>query len=154
MINMILLASSVIFAIGMSYLAYASYLNGFLKLIALPIALAITVSSIKLYYESLGKPNSFGLPEKAEYIAHRITNQDEIVVWLITEKQGDRLYIIPYNRENAKKLQEAEEAKGKGGAESNETSVIILIDSAGDIISVEEGEAPDVNNQQQSKPTS
>ena len=111
MMNELLISSLVIFAYGVCYLAYTSRFPAYLKLMMLPLAGVIVLSSLAIYYESLGKPNPYGMPERSEYIHHRITNDDTIVVWLLTEEKGDRLYVIPYTRESAQELEEAKEQK-------------------------------------------
>jgi len=112
---------SILLVVTLCILTYYSYTNKFVKLLALPLLLSLFFTSYNHYLSEMGKPFPFPLPEEAEYVFHKITSEDTILVWLSDEESGDRLYVIPYTREAAKELQEAKE-KGEEGIPQQITS--------------------------------
>lgn len=110
MINLIVVIS--LFGLLACYLAYVSGLRTSMKLSILPVFLVGVVIGYLYFLEEVGKPAAIPLPEKSLYVAHRITKEDTIIVWLRTDE--DRLYIIPYTREAAKELEIAREGLENG----------------------------------------
>jgi len=103
---------------GLAFLTYTSSISKFIKLAILPLFLFSTATGYSYFMDEVGKPAQRDLPETAEYVFHRITPEDTIIVWLREEGGFDRLYIIPYSREAAKELEEAKE-KSEGGTGQN-----------------------------------
>ena len=106
-----------LFGLFACYLAYVSRLRTSAKLLILPTFMIAVVVGYMYFLEEIGKPASIPLPEEAAYVAHRITNEDTIIVWLMTE-EDERLYVIPYTREAAKELEEAREGSQEGKGQS------------------------------------
>ncbi|MHA2065155.1 MAG: hypothetical protein ACXABY_12335 [Candidatus Thorarchaeota archaeon] len=98
-------------------LAYVSALRSTLKLAILPVFLVSVVLGYDYYLDEIGKPAPIELPPEANYVAHRVTKDETILVWLTTE-EGDRLYVIPYSREAAKELEEAKDKAEEGQKQS------------------------------------
>lgn len=119
-------------------LAYVSKLRAPVKLLILPAFMVAVVVGYSYFLEEIGKPASIPLPEESQYVAHRITHEDTIIVWLIAE--GDeRLYVIPYSREAAKELEEARKKTQEGKGQSVTTK-----DGADGHQSIKTGEALDL----------
>ena len=106
-----------VFGLFACYLAYVSRLRASAKLLILPTFMIAVVVGYMYFLEEIGKPASIPLPEEAVYVAHRITNEDTIIVWLMTE-EDERLYVIPYTREAAKELEDAREGSQEGKSQS------------------------------------
>ena len=111
MTNLIII--TVLFGLFACYLAYVSRLRAPIKLLILPAFMVGVVLGYLHFLEEVGKPANIPIPEKALYVAHRITNEDTIIIWLLTE-EDERLYVIPYTRDAAKELEEAREGKENG----------------------------------------
>jgi hypothetical protein len=94
-------------------LTYTSETYRIIKLIALPVFLIASLVSYIFYLEDRGNPSVGYIPENSQYVFHRVTNEETIVIWITTEK-GDRLYVIPYSRESAKELEGAREKSEEG----------------------------------------
>lgn len=115
-----LIIITVLFGLFACYLAYVSRLRAPIKLLILPAFMVGVVLGYLHFLEEVGKPASIPLPDEAFYVAHRITNEDTIIIWLLTE-EDERLYVIPYTREAAKELEEARQGK-EGGRDQSVTS--------------------------------
>ena len=126
-------------------LAYVSDLKSVLKLTILPTFLVAVAVGHNFFLEEIGKPAAVELPEKSNYVAHRITNEDTILVWLRTE-DTDRLYVIPYTRASAKELEEAQSKSEEGLEQGVETDV----SDNGDV-SLVTGDALDLDSFNQTK---
>lgn len=126
-------------------LAYVSTLRSVIKLVILPVFLVTVALGYDHYLREIGKPAAIALPAEAHYVAHRVTNDDTILVWLRTS-EGDRLYIIPYSRDAAKEL---EQAKGKA-EEGKEQSVKTEITKGGGQ-ALTTGDAIDLDKHDQTK---
>ena len=100
--------------LGLTFLTYTSRLSKLLKLAILPLFLFSTFTGYTYFLDEVGKPANRELPEVAQYVFHRITSEDTIIVWLKEEEGFDRLYVIPYSREAAKELEEAKEKSEAG----------------------------------------
>lgn len=100
-----------------SFIAVINYYSSapmIIKLLSLPFAILLSIYTIYFVYDKLGSPIE-GMPEgQFEYVHHKVSNGgEEILLWAEIEDR-DRLYIFDYNRENMKKLNEAQESKGQG----------------------------------------
>ena len=110
MTNLVIIV--VLFGLSACALAYVSKLKATVKLTILPLFMVGVVVGYLYFLEEIGKPAAIPLPEKSLYVAHRVTNEDTIIVWLRTDE--DRLYVIPYTRESAKELEAAREGVENG----------------------------------------
>ena len=115
-----IIATGFVLMLLIAFLCYASKLNFVIKLITLPLFFLFSGLVTYNYIDNLGKPIERPLPEKFDYQHHRIVDSETIYVWLSTKEKGDLLYIISYDRETAKKLEEAKEQQEGGGNPSME----------------------------------
>jgi len=107
---------------GLVFLTYTSNTSKLIKLAILPLFLFSTDAGYSYFLDEVGKPAQRDLPETAEYVFHRITSEDTIIVWLREEEGFDRLYVIPYSREAAKELEEAKEKSEEGTGQNISTT--------------------------------
>ena len=106
---------SVVLCIMVALLMYWSVAPFIVKLLTLPFAIGFSLYTIWTTVALLGSPIN-GFPPEFRYVHHEITNGGKgIALWVYTEAHEDyRLYVFPYNRENAKKLQKAQQSKKQG----------------------------------------
>ena len=117
----ILIVLIVMFGLAAAALTYTSKLKSYIKLGILPIFILTTTMGYTYFLEEVGKPAARALPAEADYVFHRVTSDDTIIVWL-TDVGGDRLYVIPYSREAAKELEEAKKRAEEGISQSIKTN--------------------------------
>ena len=117
----VLVVLIVMFGLAAAALTYTSKLKSYIKLGILPIFILTTTMGYTYFIEEVGKPADRALPAEADYVFHRVTSEDTIIVWL-TDVGGDRLYVIPYSREAAKELEEAKKRAEEGIAQSIKTN--------------------------------
>ena len=94
-------------------LVYTSRLFFVVKLLCFPVFLGLSYMVYDHYTYYLGAPVEKDLPDEFAY-RHHMLETETILVW-IKEDRGERLYLIPYDRELAKKLEEAKEMQEQGG---------------------------------------
>lgn len=140
-----LITTVVLFGLFACYLAYVSKLRALLKLLILPTFMVSVIVGYSYFLEEVGKPANLALPEEALYVAHRITNEDTIILWLLTE-DSERLYVIPYSREAAKELEEARQ-----GAEGGRGQSVSAEDGANGEQSIKSGDALDISHRNLTK---
>lgn len=116
---MLIIAFFVIHAILLSVLVYQSRTNREIKIVFLSAILVSGAAALDFYKERLGAPIE-GLPTKFLYVHHESTAEN-IYVWGSVEGVGNRLYVIPFSKEVAEKLEEAEE-KSDGGQPQEATT--------------------------------
>lgn len=110
----IVLICGVLYFIIMCFLLYNSRSNSILKYAAFPVFIFTGVIVYDHYNNSLGAPIA-GYPEYEFVYIHHIIQNDTIILW--TKKNDgteDRLYVFPYSRETAKKLNQTQKATGSG----------------------------------------
>jgi hypothetical protein len=112
-----LIITVVLFGLFACFLAYVSRVRALVKLLVLPAFMVGVTLGYWYFLEEIGKPANIPLPEESEYVAHRITNEDTIIVWLLFEGE-DRLYVIPYTRAAAKALEDARQGEEEGTEQS------------------------------------
>lgn len=113
MINLAILAIALAILLGITiaFLMYFSTAHVLLKLIVFPIILATGVIVYDYYIEFLGQPVMEKPQGEYKYHHHIISGDDTIVIWLEDIQGAHRLYKFPYDREDAKDLEEAREGK-------------------------------------------
>jgi uncharacterized protein (DUF58 family) len=80
-----------------------------LKALSFSLLMLAGVSTYLHYRETLSAPVYGKPPAEFIYVHHIITPDNQIVLWTdSTVKERHRLYVFPYNREEAKKLSEAQ----------------------------------------------
>lgn len=100
----------IVTAVIMATITYFSKTNFIFKMISLPF-IFIFMFSIAFYIkQELGRP-VLSTPTKIELIHFEIMDSGESIVFWSNDKDGPRLYKIPYNRDVAKKMQEAMDKK-------------------------------------------
>lgn len=111
-----IIAVTIVFLVFTAYLGYTSSMHKSIKMLSLPLFLLLASMVGWTYYDNLGAPIQREVPEKFEYVAHKVTGTEFIHVYLYTKERGDRLYVIPYTRDAAKELAKAKKMVD-GGAE-------------------------------------
>lgn len=109
MIIQIVITGMIILCAFVAIINYYSNSPLIVKLLSLPFAILLSIYTIYFVYEKLGSPIE-GLPVgEFKYVHHMtVNNGEEIILWAeIDEKH--RLYIFEYDRENMKKLNEAQQ---------------------------------------------
>ena len=92
-------------------LCYSLYKSGFkdiIKMVSLPLTIALAVLMGIHYSDSLGKPLE-RKPEGTWNYIHHVTDGETIELWAQNDS-GSRLYVFPYNDETREQL---DKAKGK-----------------------------------------
>lgn len=107
-------AVSLFLLVLISVLVYTSNLKVLVKLSTLPLLLVMSLLAYGFFLEEVGKPFDHVLPKESTYVFHRVTSEDTIVVWLREDGDNERLYVIPYTREDAKTLEEAKSKSEEG----------------------------------------
>lgn len=110
----IIIATTFAFMVFTAYLGYTSSMHKLIKLLALPLFLALSGLVGWNYHDNLGAPIAREIPEKFDYVAHKVTGDEYIHVYIYTKERGDRLYIIPYTRDAARELAKAKEMAEQG----------------------------------------
>lgn len=113
----ILFSVTIFFTIVLAFMIYTSNAHWTVKAIALAAFLLFDVMAYENYVEMLGAP----IPARPEggfgYVWHTIAESQEIVVWVLDEHRGYRLYKYDYNREDAQKLEEMRQKSLEGEGE-------------------------------------
>jgi len=108
----IIIAITCIYTASLIYYSNASFI---LKLIALPTQLAFFIFMSYQLILLAGAPINDEPNGKFNYVHHEITDKgNTILLWMHTSERGHRLYKLPYDREKAKKLEQAKNSKGTG----------------------------------------
>lgn len=109
---------ALILIVAISFLVYYSSASKYVKLGVTIAALTMAVATDHYYQQMLGMPIS-GYPDgEFSIVSYSINNNPtkQLVFWATTavrEKKVNRLYVIPYNREDAKKMEKMVDSKGK-----------------------------------------
>lgn len=109
----------VTFSIVALGLIFRSSLTFNRKMLIVPLTFLLLYGTIDQSIELLGKPYP-GVPEgEFAFVAYRIsvnpdTREKSILLWTNSWEEGDRLYILPYDEEAKKKLQQAAKKQKKG----------------------------------------
>lgn len=110
----IVFALGLIYFVLMCFMFYYSSAHFVLKSVCLVFFITTGLFTYNHYNKSLGAP-IVGYPEYQFVYIHHIIEGDKIFLW--TKKQSglhDRLYVMPYDRETAKKLTMAQQGAGNG----------------------------------------
>ena len=94
----VLIVLIVMFGLAAAALTYTSKLKSYVKLGILPIFILTTMTGYTYFLEEVGKPADRALPAEANYVFHRVTAEDTIIVWL-TDAGDDRLYVKPKSKD-------------------------------------------------------
>lgn len=97
-------------AVMMAVTVYFSNTNFILKMVTLPLIIILMVAIGYYINKELGRPVNYK-PEKFELVYFEVTDGGESIVFWSNDENGARLYRIPYDRDTAKKMQEAMEEK-------------------------------------------
>jgi hypothetical protein len=111
MLFTITVASSLLLVIVFSLLIYYSNAHFFVKAFTLPsVILSVAVFFYVQYYYA-GAPIHSHPTNEFEYISHRIEDKGRTVyLWVWSKEFNDhRLYVFPYDRENAKDMAKAKQ---------------------------------------------
>lgn len=103
-------------ALVIAFLSYWSKSHWSLKAVALPLFLILGLLSFEYYVDNLGAPIQTRPSGEHQYIYHIVTVKPSIMIWTWQPERGSRLYEYPYERNEAKELQEQKEKK-EGGEE-------------------------------------
>ena len=117
----VLIVLIITFGLAAAALAYTSRLKSYIKLGILPVFILTTMTGYAYFLEEVGKPADRTLPAEANYVFHRVTSEDTIIIWLVDAGE-DRLFVIPYTREAAKELEEAKKKSEAGNAQAIEST--------------------------------
>ena len=117
----VLIVLIITFGLAAAALAYTSRLKSYIKLGILPVFILTTMTGYAYFLEEVGKPADRALPAEANYVFHRVTSEDTIIIWLVDAGE-DRLFVIPYTREAAKELEEAKKKSEAGNAQAIEST--------------------------------
>lgn len=106
-----ILFTSVILCVIVSLLVYNSDANSVLKFVALPYTIILCVGVLWVFIHLTGAPIDGKPKGEWTYVSHSFENAGEtIVLWSFVEDLEDyRLHRFPYDRETAKKLNQARE---------------------------------------------
>ena len=110
-----IIAVGFILLILVCVLTYTSKVYQIVKFTVLPTLLVLSVFTVIHYLDNLGSPLDRPVPDEFAYKAHLIEG-DFIYVWTHTEEKGHKLYVVPYDREKAKELEEAKDMQENGGS--------------------------------------
>lgn len=100
-------------------LVFRSSLSFTRKMLIVPLTFLALYVTITQSIELLGKPYD-GVPEgEFEFIAYKVnmdetTKKKSILLWVKTEEDGDRLYVLPFNDQAKKKLQKSSKRQKAG----------------------------------------
>jgi hypothetical protein len=92
------------------FLVYYSRIHLMLKLITLPLAIMLSGLVTLNYLDNLGAPLGRELPAEIEYMHHEVQGK-LVFVWIKTDDRGNRIHVIPYERNQVKALEEAKKKK-------------------------------------------
>tara|TARA_B110000305_G_C19251751_1_gene545117 strand:- start:157 stop:612 length:456 start_codon:yes stop_codon:yes gene_type:complete len=99
---------------------YYSNMPTAIKLLSLPFTIILSIYVIYFVYDKLGSPIEAMPSGEFTYIHHKAdAGGEKIMLWASTNEK-DRLYVFLYNRENMKKLNEAQK---KAQGENREVEI-------------------------------
>lgn len=104
---------SLIFFIGsmlglfLAIMTYYSHVHNVVKASCLVIYTVLSLIAIDFYVDSLGSPIK-GFPKYDFIYVHHVVNGDDITLWTFDDEKGHKLYLIEFDKETAKKLNEAQ----------------------------------------------
>jgi len=115
--NFIFIVGIFIFLL-MALLTYTSRTSISIKALVLPLLLLIGILTFEHYSSLLGAPITARPVGEFAYIHHEIvdaiTGNPAIVIWVFDREVGNRLYLYPYNRDDAEKLNKAQSNRTAG----------------------------------------
>lgn len=115
----LVIALAVFLCIFLAFLIYYSNASFILKLIGLPATIIFLISLVYLLIIKAGAPIENFPKGEWNYIHHQIMDGGEnIYIWAHYIDKGNRLYKIKYDREAAKKLQQAKNKSQSGVPQS------------------------------------
>jgi energy-coupling factor transporter transmembrane protein EcfT len=89
-------------------LIYYSKIHWIVKIFSFTLVLFLGIACFTFYQQKLGSPIKGYPTDDFLYVHHQITNNKEIILWAFyIDKVDHKLYIFPYDRELAKKLESA-----------------------------------------------
>jgi len=98
----------VVLTLLVSWVAYLGKVHWSIKGVMLS-ALVLFGLFVESHYKSaLGAPIDSRPPDGFIYVHHEVV-ADDILVWAWVEDQGDRLYVMPYDQDDAEALEEAQQ---------------------------------------------
>lgn len=110
----VILSIGVIFSILVCGLIYRSQASKAVKAGSLTALILIGLFTFDHYNKNIGTPVQNHPSYEFVYV-HHVLEGDTITLWVKhKETLNNRLHIFPYNRDIAKKLQQAQESKAKG----------------------------------------
>lgn len=113
MIYIVILAT--ILLLTMLVLVYASKAHNAIKVVAGTVIILMYAFSYSYYIDNLGLPKNEFPSEDFIYIYHENTTDSKTLLWAVmVEDQTHRLFQFDYDRETAKKLEQAKQAKENG----------------------------------------
>ena len=105
-------------AVGAAYLIYKLPGRDFVKVVILPLFIAVGLLAGYHYVDQLGKPKEMKPEGEWGYVHHTVTGGGEFIeLWVMegpSEDRQSRLYKFEYNRENAKELEKAKKKTEQG----------------------------------------
>ena len=111
----LVIALAVLLCIYLAVLMYYSNASFIFKLVGLPTMSVFLIGLVYLLIIKAGAPIEQFPKDDWNYVHHEIMDGgDNIYIWANYTKKGNRLYKIEYDRETAKKLQQAKN-KSQGG---------------------------------------
>ena len=110
---------AVLLCIYLAVLMYYSNASFILKLVGLPTMSIFLIGLIYLLIIKAGAPIEQFPKDNWDYVHHEIMDGgDNIYIWANYTEKGNRLYKIEYDRETAKKLQQAKNKSQSGTPQS------------------------------------
>lgn len=111
----ILIALGILGALAITFLVYWSKAHTAFKMLTLVSLLVLGTFSINFYYKMLGAPVPIHPGEEFFLVHYIVTPDEKILIWVYyQENDGHRLHVIPYDRETAKALEEAQQGNENG----------------------------------------
>lgn len=96
----------------LAYSVYISKVPNTLKLLTLPLLVALGIVMGIFWYDSLGTPRYWKPTGEWTYVGH-VTNGKTISLWLVQDSV-QRLYVFPYEEETREELEKAKEMSQQG----------------------------------------
>ena len=146
MVNIIIILGITV-AVFCAFAIYDSHTRSIFKAAILALVLVLGTLLYGQYILMMGKPIPARPVGEHAYIWHKIDGDMNILLWTYDREQGDRLYIFPYEREDAVKLEEMRQ----GAIDGNEQQYMVIDPDGSEGIQIYEGW--DIPNQNFVKPS-
>lgn len=117
-------ASGLLVCCVVAYLLYYSRAHWIVKMMSLPLVIVLTTTMVYTAFDRMGAPIENYPEGKFSYVFHSVSSDGKLIyIWVETKERGNRLHAIPYNRETAKKLEEAQRAEKQGSEQVGQFAV-------------------------------